>query len=396
MSQIVRIRTSERGMNPGRPKIATVAIERLVAGGHGLGRLDGRVVLVPLTAPGDVVEVELPSKGARVALTRVLSPGVDRVDPPCPHYGDCGGCDLMHLSYAAQVEAKLAIVTETVNRIGGRDLLQTVPQLALIPNPEPLASRIRASWQPTATGTAGYVRRGSHDVVQIDHCPILDPALEETRARMEIGQPVHGLTNGAAVSLAASDGAPVEIEFEVVGERIVASAGAFFQASRSLLDDFVAHVVDLTSRDRPDRVLELFSGIGLFTVPLGRRVREIDAVESCKAAARLASVNVDRAGLRNVRVHAMPAERWFRGRSKLTPDVILVDPPRAGLSDRATSAIIASSPERIIYVSCDPATFARDARKLVDGGYTMTSLCAFDMFPQTHHVEQVASFRRRT
>lgn len=395
VSQIVRIRTSEREMSLDTSDTTTVTIERIVAGGYGLGRVDGRVLLVPLTAPGDVVQVELPTRGAMTGVVRVLSPGADRVDPPCPHYGECGGCDLMHLSYEAQIDAKLAMVTETIGRIGGPGLLQSAAELALTPNPAPMASRTRALWQPTATGRAGYLRRGSHEVVHIDRCLILDPALEAARGSLRIDQPVHGLTNGSVVSLAAGDVPALEIVFDVLGERISGSAGAFFQANRSLLDDFVRQVVHLTSDDRPNRMLELFSGIGLFTVPLGRCIGEIDAVESSNEAVRLARSNVERAGLRNVRIHGLPAERWFGGRSKLAPDVVLVDPPRTGLSDRVISGIIAAVPGRVVYVSCDPATFARDARKLVDAGYAMISARAFDMFPQTHHVELVAAFRRR-
>jgi 23S rRNA (uracil1939-C5)-methyltransferase len=375
---------------------AVISIERIVAGGFGLGRHEGRVLLVPLTAPGDQVEVEVPERGSKARLHEIVSPGPDRVDPQCAHFGACGGCDLMHLSYPAQLQAKLDLVVETIERVGGRDLLSAVGDVGIEANPEPLHPRIRATWQPTASGGAGYFRRGTHEVIEIEHCPILDPALEALRSSLRIADKAQGLTNGVDVSVSTADSTADIIEFTVADARIRASADAFFQASRALMDQFVGHVVHLAGRGKPERVLELYSGIGLFTVPLAPHVGQIEAVESSARAVDLARQNVQGNCLRNVTCHADSAERWIGNsvRAGYRPDTILVDPPRNGLSDRVTGGLRKMAPHQIVYVSCDPATFARDARRIVDAGYRMANLTVFDLFPQTHHTETVAAFDR--
>jgi 23S rRNA (uracil1939-C5)-methyltransferase len=397
VSQIVRNRTSERQMTSSIPDSATVTIERVVAGGFGLARHGGRVLLIPLTAPGDVVEIELPTRSPRARLIRVVIPGPDRVEPACAHYGECGGCDLMHVSYPAQVQAKVAMVVETIERIGGRGLLASVSDVPIKANPLPLGSRIRATWQPTRCGRAGYFRRGSHEVIEIDDCPILDPSLEAQRKLIGIGTRTTALTNGRCISISVSAQTADMVEFTVADEIICGSADAFFQANLALLDQFVRHVVQLGARGSPKRVLELYSGIALFTVPLARLVGEIDAVESSELAVELARKNVERASLRNVNCYAESAERWLgiHLRSEYRPDTLLVDPPRAGLSNRVIAGILSRSPGQIVYVSCDPATFARDAHRIVGDGYRITDVTVFDLFPQTHHVELVAAFQHQ-
>src|SRR6476620_1156038 len=344
----------KRAMSDTALSTATITIERLVSGGFRLGRHEGRVLLVPLTAPDDEVEVELPERGATTRLVRSATPGPDRIEPPCRPFGVCGGCDLMQLSYPAQVRAKLEMVVETIERIGGRDLLSVVDAVGIEANPKPLHSRIRASWQPTATGTAGYFRRGSHEVIEIDDCPILDPTLEAVRSGLRISDKAHGLTNGTDVSLVSSRGPAELIDFEVADARILASADAFFQASGGLLDRFVRHVVHLAGRGRPTYAVELYSGIGLFTVPLASHVGQIDAVESSESAVELARRNVQRNCLRNVDFHAESAERWIARHVSTgpTPETIVVDPPRTGVSEVVLNGVLRIESNRIVYVSC--------------------------------------------
>lgn len=392
MSQIVTTRTSERPVQSTATATANIRIERIVAGGYGLARHEGRVLLVPMTAPGDLVEVALPNKGPRSELVRVIEPGPDRIQPICQHFGECGGCDLMHLSYEAQSVAKLEIVSDAMRRIGGAIEL---PGLAMVPNPEPFGSRSRGNWRPTGGERAGYVRRGSHEVIPIEHCPILDPALEAERSALRISAPAQGLSNGAATSIRANGQPAPALVFAVAGERFLASAEVFFQATTALLDDFVARVVHEAARGGPDLVLELFSGIGLFTIPLARRVGHIVSVESDAKAVAFAHRNAAEAGVTNATIAEASVELWLaRGRSNFQPDVVVVDPPRVGLSAKVAERLMALAPARLVYVSCDPATFARDARKLVEAGYRIAAWTAFDLFPQTHHVELVGRFER--
>lgn len=392
MSQIAPPRTSERPVHSTTRATVEVRIDRIVAGGYGLGRRDGKVLLVPLTAPGDLVEVTVPAKGSRADLVRLIEPGPDRSQPPCQHYGQCGGCDLMHLSYEAQLVAKADLAVEVMRRIGG---FGDTPELTVLPNPMPFGSRVRATWRPADDGSAGYLRRGSRDVVQIGSCPILDPLLEETRLSLRIELETRGLTNGASTSLADGGGRGADIEFTVAGERFRASAHVFFQASMAILDEFVSQVVAEASRGEPADVLELYAGIGLLTVPLSRRVGRIEAVESSSRAVSFARGNLAMAGRTNVTMHEATAERWLqRRRRSRRLDVVLVDPPRTGLSGVVAERLIELAPSRLVYVSCDPATFARDARKVADSGYRLTTWTGFDLFPQTHHLEHVAAFER--
>lgn len=381
-------------MIPNYTETSTATIERIVAGGYGLGRVDGRVVLVPLTAPGDVVEIELVKSDTVARLVSVISAGPDRIEPPCPHYGVCGGCDLMHLRYDAQIEAKKAIVVESIERLGGAQLLNSVGSVRMTRNPKPTESRIRASWHPSRTGRAGYVKRRSHDIVEIERCLMLDPALEAARSGLRISGVTHGLTNGQDVSLSAGARPAGFIEFDVLGERLLGSADAFFQAGSALLDDFVGDVVALALRGRPEGLLELYSGIGLFTVPLASGVTRIDAVEASGVAVGLAKQNLRRAGRQGVTCHRASVERWLPHRHMRGErwDTVLVDPPRSGLNRLVVDAIVGMKPAQIVYVSCDPTTFARDARRLAVGSYQLTDVHVFDLFPQTHHVELVAAF----
>ncbi len=392
MSQIARVRTSELVMRTTVTATVRVRIERIVAGGYGLARHEGRVLLVPMTAPGDLVEVTPPDKGPRTELVRIIEPGSDRVQPLCQHYGECGGCDLMHLSYDAQLAAKAELVTDAMRRLGGA---ADLPELTIVANPKPFGSRTRATWRPTDDATAGYVRRGSHEVIRIAHCPTLDPALEEKRLELRIAGSTQALTNGAGTSIATNGEPGAELEFSVAGERLRASAEVFFQASTAILDAFVGQVVEQASSGEPEFVLELYAGIGLFTVPLARRVGRIETVESGNASVALANQNVANAGLANVRIHRATVERWLaQRRVEARPEVVVVDPPRVGLGAPVVERLIAMAPTRLVYVSCDPATFARDARRFADAGYELTTWTAFDLFPQTHHVELVARFER--
>jgi 23S rRNA (uracil1939-C5)-methyltransferase len=320
----------------------------------------------------------------------MTSPGPDRQSPPCAHYGICGGCDLMHLTYDAQLRVKLKATLETIERIGGTTLNDG--EVEIVANPAPLLFRVRATWRPAPDGRLGYFGQGSHDVVAIDNCPVLDPALERVRMSFSGVGPIQALTNGADVSVAAGGGGAQDIEFDVLGETIVASADSFSQASRALLDQFVGYIVDVTDPQPGESLLELFSGIGLLTVPLARRSGPIDAVESSAAAVALSRRNLARAGLENAVVHRSLVEPWLKRSGKRVYPTVVLDPPRTGLGRPVVQWLTDALPARITYVSCDPATFARDTRLLVAGGYRLRSLRLFDLFPQTHHVELVAAF----
>jgi 23S rRNA (uracil1939-C5)-methyltransferase len=393
-------------------------IDSLAAGGEGVGRApDGLVVFVPQTAPGDRVRVRLAGpadarrrrRHARGALLELLEAGPDRAPAPCPVFGECGGCAWQHVAYPAQLAAKARILRDALERIGGLSL----PELpGITPSPQPYGYRARARLR-SAGGRVGYRRRGSHELCAVTRCAVLLPRLEQELARLAgkglpDGQwelaagrdavrvaPVH-VREGRARPDSRAGGphpqdacASARLELEVAGERIGFSAGVFAQANALLLETLCARV--LSQAGAGGLALELFAGAGLFTLPLARRFERVVAVEGNALAAADLRRNLARAGLANVEVRAEPAEDLRP--EGLAPDVALLDPPRAGAARPLLQTLARLAP-RVVYLSCDPATLARDVRQLVALGLALRRVEGFDLFPQTPHVEALAVLER--
>jgi tRNA/tmRNA/rRNA uracil-C5-methylase (TrmA/RlmC/RlmD family) len=382
-----------------------IRIERLAAGGDGVGRLpDGRAVFVPFTAPGDRVlarPVEERRRYARADPVQVIEPSPQRVEPPCPVFGECGGCTWQHIGYPHQVEAKRRILRDALERIAG---LSLPDRLAFEPSPRPYGYRQRARLL-VERGRLGYRRRRSHRPCPIEGCPILAPPLEEWIASFAGGPAGRGtgeieITAGAdSVVRAAhlSRARPQErIEIRAGGERLGFSPGVFVQANALLLDALVAAVCSAAGpEDGGDALLELHAGAGLFTLPLARRFRRVMAVERDTRAAADLRANLRGAGLTNVEVERASVEEALACGLPALPDVVLLDPPRAGLTAQAAEALGALGARRIVYLSCDPATLARDAARLCASGYALAAVEGFDLFPQTPHVEALVVLVRR-
>ena len=394
-----------------RPSVAgesvEVAIERMIPGGLGIGFADGRTVFVPLSAPGDRLRVTLRGRRGNAVvgtISEVLLASPQRVDPPCPYFGRCGGCDFQQLGYEHQLAAKVETIADCLRRLGGLEYEADIP---ITPSPDPWRYRGTAEWQvdPPA-GVVGYFGRDSHRVVDIDACPILEPDVNDALATVRAyaidhpgGTPheVRAMSGSDGISLydARSLEAPASLTRVIGGETYHYDSRAFFQANPSLLEavteEVFAHLPSRGGRFRRGLALDLYSGIGLFTVPLARRFSRVIAIESDPISAAFAEQNLAAAGLSNVRVRQTRVERWLPpnaghvGRA----DVVILDPPRVG-AEAAIPAILRLEAANVVYVSCDPATLARDLKRLVAGGYELTRVAAFDMFPQTHHVEVVA------
>jgi 23S rRNA (uracil1939-C5)-methyltransferase len=385
-------------------------IDSLAAGGEGVGRAaDGLVVFVPHTAPGDRVRVRLgaPPAGrrrrhARGALLALLEAGPGRVEAPCPAFGECGGCAWQHVAYPAQLAAKARILRDALARIGGLPLSALPP---ITPSPQPYGYRARARLR-SAGGRVGYRRRGSHQLCAVTRCPVLLPRLEQKLAELACGNLPDGqweLAAGrdgvraapvyareGAARPAPEPGCPSErLELEVAGERIGFSAGVFAQSNALLLEALCQGV--LAQAGRGGLALELFAGAGLFTLPLARRFERVVAVEGNALAAADLRRNLARAGCDNVEVRAEPVEELRP--DELAADVVVLDPPRAGVA-RALAETLARVAPRVVYLSCDPATLARDLGRLVAGGLALRRVEAFDLFPQTPHVEALAVLER--
>ncbi|MGH0036268.1 MAG: class I SAM-dependent RNA methyltransferase [Myxococcota bacterium] len=384
-------------------------IETLAAGGDGVGRLpDGRALFVEGAAPGDRVRVrvsELRARYARGRVVRLLEPGPDRVEPACPSFGVCGGCSWQHIDYAAQVRAKTGILRDAVERIGHLACPDPIPFHA---SPEAYGYRLRARLLVSGR-EVGYRRRRSHAVCAVRECPVLEPALAERLGDMADDAASGRLGHGEWELFAGAQGPRVRrvrrgagepAEIEVLGAKLRISPGVFAQANRGLLDPLAEAVRRAVVAGRPAApdglLLELFAGAGFFTLGCAPHFLATVAVESDAAAVRDLRFNLARAGLGPVEVRAEACEAvladWAsQGRS---PDVVLLDPPRAGLGREGVEALARIAPGRVVYLSCDPATLARDLARLCDDGYTLRGLEGFDLFPQTPHVEALAVIER--
>ena len=403
-----------------------VELSSLAYGGDALGRLpDGRLVFVPFALPGERVSVHLVEEKrhhARAELVEVLQPSPERVAPRCLHYGVCGGCHYQHLSYEGQLEAKRAILLEQLQRIAG---IPNPPVMPTVPSSQPFGYRNHIQFHLTPLGALGYHKSLSNHVFPIQEChlpgeaisavwPQLDfeplPGLEriglrqgsndevqlilesrqaeapETRVEDLPLSVVHVSPWGSLV-LAGSE----YLDIEVLGRLFRVSAGAFFQANTPVAAEMVAYVLAQLALRPETTLLELYCGVGLFSAFLAPRVGRLIGVEASPQACADFESNLD--DFENVELYEASAEQ-FVGSVDIRPDIILVDPPRAGLGREITAGVLALRPQVIAYISCDPATLSRDARQLVDGGYRLEQITPFDAFPQTYHIESISIWRQ--
>lgn len=414
-----------------------VRIERFGYGGFAIARHDGLAVFVPFGAPGDraVVEVtEVEKTFVRARLVEVLEAGPDRVAPRCRHYGECGGCQLQHVDYRAQVTAKAEIVRDALVRTGGFEW----PQPVVVHHAEPWGYRVRtqlklmatsglrsdgvhgrlrkrergprsdgaaaAAAAPVADGgpqmVLGFHRALTHSVLDVQECPVLAPDLEHglagvraalaTLPRKEWPYQIDGACGVGGASWAPDlPGMRKDlVEHEVGGFRYLIEPESFFQGNRHLVGQLVAGAL---GEERGGLCFDLYAGVGLFSLPLSRRFDRVVAVEDERRACTLGRVNVKTNRCDNVTYLRATTEQFLRD-TKERPDLVLMDPPRLGAKP-AIPLLLQLRAKRMVYVSCDPQTLARDLRQLVDGGYVLEQVEGYDMFPQTFHVEAVARLR---
>jgi 23S rRNA (uracil1939-C5)-methyltransferase len=331
----------------------------------------------------------------------ILEPGPDRIEPRCPVFGHCGGCSWQHLAYGAQVEAKRAIVRDAFTRIGHLELPDD--PISFVPSPQPYGYRLRARLH-RESGAVGYLRRGSHALCATDRCPILVSELEALLPQLATQAPPTGrrsefeLAAGASgetrvVRLPAKPRSGDRLALPLAREHVAVSPGVFAQANLFLLEPLAAAVHDAAGGGA--RLVELFAGSGFLTLGLARRFGAVTAVEADAAAIRDLEHNLEVAALSNVRCVRVAVERALeRELSDARPEIVVLDPPRSGLPRGVPARIARLGARRIVYLSCDPATLARDAAQLVEHGYALKSALGFDLFPQTPHVEVLAVLQR--
>ncbi len=427
-----------------------LSIEKLVYGGEGLAHTDGNAVFVPYVLPGEEVRAALKSRKKKLLwaeLLEVTSPAKERGKPKCPHFQKCGGCHYQHISPSEQLRLKKEILRETLSRLGGILWDGAIAKHTA----EPYAYRNRAQWAARSglPRALGYFLPGSSLILPIDECPVLSPRLAETFAKLQDMTRSGTLPTGIQEIEAFADSADEKIALNVAFEKFsrpaeeLASAfrGAlpqieslllldqkkkkfelsgpgyltqeaggykyrvghlsFFQVNRFLIEDLLKTV---TASAHGELALDLYAGVGFFTLPLAKAFQKVVSVDANLAATRDLSANAEVAGVA-IASHNEHAEEFLK-KTKEKPEFVVLDPPRAGLGAEAASNLTELGAQEIVYLSCDPSTLARDLAVLTNSvrkpkgipepsiRYEITEMHLFDLFPQTFHIETLVRLRK--
>jgi 23S rRNA (uracil1939-C5)-methyltransferase len=388
--------------------LAEIRIERIVYGGSGLGHVEGRALLVPFSAPGDRLRVRIRDRagtsGKKVlhaSIETVIEPSPSRREPVCRHFGVCGGCQLQHLSRESELRAKAEFLRDCLRRIAG---IRWEEEIVVASGPE-YGWRSRVSLHVSGS-RAGFFRAGSHEIVPIEDCPVLVTPLRDLVRALASGATAIpeeatelALVAGDAGEIAAEPALSIAGARESARQRIAGldfefRPGSFSQANRTLVESLVDRAVGGRGGST---AVDLYAGAGLFALPLARRFQTVHAVEADAVAVRSGRENTRRNRIDNVRYHESDVAEWLASfGASLRPDLILLDPPRTGAGRGVVEGILDSAPREIVYVACDPATWARDLRRFVDGGCELRSVEALDLFPRSYHVEAIARLARAT
>ena len=378
-----------------------VRVEGIASGGAALARAGGKSVFIEGAAAGELVlcrVVEDRRSWARAEALDIIEPSADRVRPLCGSYGICGGCNFQYLSYAAQLAAKTAILKDAFVRIGGF----IPPEPAVVPSsPWEYRNRMRFHRIKAGNGRFGLQARNSHAGIPITDCPIADPGIRAMlREAAKGGQtlsPPPGqdrCTVYARQGLFLSEGGTRRGRTVLLDREIALDAAAFFQSNGAMLERLIVDLRETAAAaDRSRPMADIYAGVGTFTAFLGRLFPRSDLVEENTAALALARENLN--GI-DAALFALRETDWLkqnrpRGRSY---GFIVADPPRRGLSPSLAAWLAAEGPPLLAYVSCDPATLARDSGVLARGGYELADLHLYDFYPQTAHIESLAVFRK--
>ena len=395
-----------------------------VYGGETLGRLpDGRAVFVPFVLPGESARIRLVEDRrnfARGEVVELLQTSPQRIQPRCPHFTACGGCHYQHLEYAQQLEVKSAVLRDQFARIGG---ISDLPLRPIVPSPRAWNYRNSVQFHLSADGKLGFQAANGSGVMPVRECHLPEEALNLIWPQLDL-EPIPGLER-VALRLGAGDEALLVLEssqleapalsveelpvsvvhlgpagtlvlagedaivLQVLGRSFRVSAGSFFQVNLPMAEAMVQHLLEILPLSAGQTVLDLYCGVGLFSAFLAPRAGQVIGVESAPSACQDFALNLDE--FDNVSLYEGEAGMVLPA-LKLRPDAALVDPPRSGLEKPALDALVRLRPPLLAYVSCDPATLARDARRLLDGGYRLAQITPFDLFPQTYHIESIALF----
>ena len=410
-----------------------VELTTMAHGGDALGRHEGKVIFVPYAIPGETVRVEIVEDKGHYGFARlveVIEPAPERVEPPCAYFGQgkCGGCHWQHIDYDSQVRLKREILVDQLERIG--EIAEPLVHPTM-PDETGWSYRNHAQFRPADAEGLGFQRaggdqagqRGDTGIIPVDYCLILHPTLSDLYDLIDMD--VEGLvrlvlrtgtaTGDCLIGFEMEEDKPPAVEVDetvscvmlleeggyanLIGENSITevvadheyriSASSFFQVNTRQAEALVRLTSAYLSLDGDETVLDAFCGVGLFTTHLAEQAQLVIGVESSPSAIDDLLVNTE--DLQNVEIIEGAVEDVLP-EIAIAIDAVLLDPPRGGLDRHAVDALAELAPERIVYVSCDPATLARDAKRLRGKGYELVEVQPVDMFPQTYHVESVSLF----
>jgi 23S rRNA (uracil1939-C5)-methyltransferase len=412
------------------PSSLIVTLKQMTYGGETLGRLpDGRAVFVPFTLPGETVRVRplLEKRGfMRAELLEVVEASPERIQPECAHYQICGGCHYQHLGYPAQVNAKAEILKDQLVRIGK---LEDPPVNPTVASPQPFGYRNTIQFHLDPQGRLGYKAQGSDQVIAIQECHLMEPELNQTwplldfealpeieRVRLRLGadgeiqmilespeldapeftvselplSAVH-LSPGGTLVLAGSE----RVVMEVNDRLFQVSAGSFFQVNTAMAGKLVDGLLDglerYASLGPAATILDVYCGVGLFSAFLAPKAGRLIGIEASPSAVEDFGVNLDE--FEHVEIYEAEAEQALPALKIQNPEAVVVDPPREGLGRLVLDSLLEIRPQVLAYISCDPATLARDAQRLTNGGYRLQEITPYDLFPQTYHIESLSFWK---
>jgi 23S rRNA (uracil1939-C5)-methyltransferase len=412
-------------------KAFKITIEKLVYGGAGLGRHQGKVVFVPFSVPGDrllVSPVADKKTFIRAEIVAILEPGNGRIKPLCPHFAICGGCHWQQLEYSLQVEAKKRILEALFHHRFPQSRELPIDMKACV---QPFGYRSRARVQLRGGGSrasVGFFRSGSNRIEDIENCPLFRPALNEAlnalrQYRRGFGEDAEAQEMDMACSeeghawtmaptgsetgegISASSGTAKKEDVVLhrkIGEFLYCvKAPVFFQANDFMVPELVELVRGAAKGSGNRSALDLFAGVGLFSLPLARQFEEVTAVESSRAASGLCRDNAGAAGFSHIHIACADVTDWMdsmvsaKACTKHPFELIVLDPPRSGAGPLIMKTINKWAPGTILYISCDPQTLARDLAVISPRDYTIDLVEGLDMFPQTFHFETVVRLKRK-
>ncbi len=402
-----------------------VTLTTLTYGGEAMGRLeDGRAIFIPFGLPGERVSVRLADEKknfARGEILQILESSTDRIQPRCKHFGECGGCHYQNLAYEKQLIAKTEILIDQLKRIGK---IENPPVKPMVASPNPWNYRNHVQFSLDRDGKLGFQKANSNRVIPITECHMPESSISEFWSQLEFEPETNidrvslraGVDDDLLMVLESESPEPPELEIEagisiahvyeentvviagnnhivirVLDRDFKVSAASFFQVNTTMAEKMVQHLFTCLPVSLSTTLLDVYCGAGLFSAFLAPKCGRVIGIESSESSCEDFAVNLDE--FDNVELYEGFAEEILQY-LEIHPDIILVDPPRAGLDKLVIDGIFNLSPQMIAYVSCDPSTLARDAARLINAGYQLKEVTPFDLFPQTYHIESISIFER--